>query len=143
MSTMPMTVWVLVCDATRAMFFQVRDAEAPWHLVNVVSHPEATGEAAESDRELERQRFAHSLVETLDRALRAARFRRWVLVAPPHFGDLVKKVLTQDVERFLMATVDKDLVHMSMHLMTETLRDAVRIPADQRDAVREAYRQTP
>ena len=130
MSNMPMTVWVLVCDASRAMFFQIRDGEAAWHLINVASHPASTSAGPEHDGELERHRFARWLVDTLDRALRAARFRRFVLVAPPHFGDLVKKALTPDLERLLMATVDKDLVHLSMQSMTENLRGAIRIPAD-------------
>lgn len=140
MSDMPMTVWVLICDASRAMFFQVRDGEPAWHLVNVVSRSESSSGAADSSSEVEDERFARSLGQAMDRGLRASRFRRWVLVAPPLFVGLIKKGLTKELEKHLMATVDKDMVHAPLHTLSEDLRDAVRIPVDQRDAIRDAYR---
>lgn len=141
MSEMPMTVWVLVCDAARAMFFQIRDGEHAWHLVNVSSHPESRSNAPGVDKDVEKGRFAHSLVQALDHAMRASHFRRWVLVAPPHFVGLIKKGLTAELEKHLIATIDKDMVHLPLHTLTENLREAVRIPVEQRDAFRESHRQ--
>lgn len=135
-----MTVWVLVCDAARAMFFHVSDNET-WRLVNVISHPESRSNAVDLNKEAEKERFGHSLVQALDRAVRSSRFDRWVLVAPPHFVGLIKKGLTPELEKRLMTTVDKDMVHLPLHSLVENLQVAVRIPVDHRNAIRETHRQ--
>jgi protein required for attachment to host cells len=157
------TVWVLVCDSAKARFFEIRGGDPSWHLVSEVFHESSrskpsdlvsdhsgnrssegrsahhnTLSPASSPKEVEKEHFAHSLGKTLSQGMRSARFRRWVLVAPPHFLGLLKKELTPELTRHLMATVDSDMNHLGAHDLAERLRDAVRIPLDQRDVVREA-----
>ena len=151
------TVWVLVCDSAKARFFEIRGDRA-WHLVSEVFHGESRSKASElvgdqsgnrssegrsvhhnalapasSPKEVEKEHFAHSLGATLDEAMRSARFRRWVLVAPPHFIGLLKKELTPELTKHLLSTVDKDMNHLSAHDLAERLREAVHIPLDQQD----------
>ena len=155
-------VWILVCDAAKARLFETRNGEPSWHVVELVMHEESRSKASElvsgpagsrsseggsvhhnalapgsSPKDVEKDRFAHSLATTLDRALRAARFRKWVLVAPPHFLGMMKKELTAQLEKHLMATVDKDLNDLDVHALAERLRDVVHFPVDERADIRQ------
>jgi len=159
------TVWIVVCDSARARFFEVRGDDPSWYLVSAVSHEESRSKTSDlvsdhsgsrssegrsvhhnalapssSPKALEKARFAHSLSKTLDEAMRSARFRRWVLVAQPHFVGLMKKELTPELEKHLLATVDKDMNHVDARDLAEMLRDTIRIPVDQRDDVREPHK---
>jgi protein required for attachment to host cells len=150
------TVWVLVCDSAKARFFEIRDGDAAWHLISEVFHEASRSKAsdlvsdhsgtrssegrsvhhnalapASSPKDVEKGNFAHALGKTLDQAMRSARFRRWVLVAPPHFLGLMKKELTPELTKHLMATVDHEMNHVSAHDLAESLRDTVRVPIDQ------------
>jgi len=60
-----------------------------------------------------------------------------VLVAPPHFVGLMKKELTSELTKHLMTTVDKDMTHFTVRELAERLQESVRIPAEQRDSLRE------
>jgi protein required for attachment to host cells len=60
--------------------------------------------------------------------MRSARFRKWLLVAPPHFVGLMRKELTSELARHLLTTVDKDFNDLGVHELSERLRDAVRVP---------------
>jgi protein required for attachment to host cells len=156
-------VWILVCDAARARVFEVRAAEPSWHLVEALTHAESRSKASElvsdqsgtrssegasvhhnalapssSPKEVEKEHFIHSLASRLDQAMRSKRFRKWVLVAPPHVVGMVKKELTAELDKHLMATVDKDLTHLELPELKVRLGDIVRLPLDQRDVVREA-----
>jgi protein required for attachment to host cells len=145
-------VWVLVCDAAKARVFDVRDGDPTWHTVELVLHERSRSKASElvggpsgtrsseggsvhhnalaaasSPKEVEKEGFAHTLATTLDRGLRSARFRKWVLVAPPHFLGLMRKELTRELEKHLLTTVDKDYNDLDVHDLSERLREAVRI----------------
>ena len=103
------TVWILVCDSSRARIFEVLDGESVWRVVEVLGHAESRSKASElvsdhsgqrssegasthhnalapsSDpKEVEKGRFIHSLATRLDEAMCARLFHRLVLVAPPH-----------------------------------------------------------
>jgi protein required for attachment to host cells len=157
------TVWVLVCDAAKATFFEVRAPEPAWHIVEVLTHPEARSKASElvsdhsgrrssegasvhhnsltpssSPKQVEKEHFVHLLATRLDQAMRSKRFRRWVLVASPHVAGMLRKDLTPELQKHLMATVDKDLNHLDPHELQARLRDIVRLPLEDRDTVREA-----
>jgi protein required for attachment to host cells len=150
------TVWILVCDAGKARLFETRNNNPTWHAVELLLHEESRSKASElvtdqegsrsseggsvhhnalapasSPKEVEKERFAHTLVSTLDRAMRGTRFRKWVLVAPPHFLGLVKKELTGELQKHLMATVDKDLNDVDVAGLAERLRETVRIPVNE------------
>jgi protein required for attachment to host cells len=159
------TVWVLVCDAARATLFDVREDETPWHLVERFEHEASRSKASElvgdqsgrsspqggsvhhnalapasSPKDVEEGHFAHELATMLDQALRSKRFRRWVLVAPPRFLGMVRRELSPELAKHLMATVDKDLSRLPSNELAVHLRDAVRVPPEQRDTVRQPTR---
>jgi protein required for attachment to host cells len=156
-------VWVLVCDAARGRLFEVRDGERSWHLVETFTHEASRSKSSElstdhtgrsaskgasvhhnalapttTPKEVEQGHFAHELGVMLDLAMRTKRLKRWVLAAPPHFLGMLKKELSPELVESLMATVDKDLSRHDLPELAQHLRDAVRIPLDQRDVVRES-----
>ncbi len=154
--------WILVCDSARARVFEKRDDTPSWTLVTTMAHEESRAKtsALASDRagsrssegasahhnalapasepkEVEKDDFAHTLVQMLDQAMRSQRFSRWVLVAPPRVAGLIKGKLTPELTKHLLATVEKDLVALDAQALAERLHDAVRIPADEREVFRE------
>jgi protein required for attachment to host cells len=155
-------VWVLVCDAAKARVFEIRDGDPTWHAVELVLHEGSRSKASElvggpsgtrssegrsvhhnalapasSPKEVEKAGFAHTLATTLDQAMRSARFRKWVLVAPPHFLGLMRQELTSELEKHLLTTVDKDFNDLAVHELSERLRDAVGVPVSDQESVRE------
>jgi protein required for attachment to host cells len=159
------TVWILVCDGAKARTFETEHGEPTWKTVDVTLHEESRSKASElvSDhsgsrsseggsvhhnalaagsppKEVEKERFAHSLAAMLDSGLRQARFDKWVLVAPAHVLGLVKKAISPALDKHLMATVDQDLGHLDIHALTERLREAVRIPPNELPTFREAIK---
>jgi protein required for attachment to host cells len=155
-------VWVLVCDAAKARVFEIRDGDPTWHAVELVLHEGSRSKASElvggpsgsrssegrsvhhnalapasSPKEVEKDGFAHTLATTLDHAMRSARFRKWVLVAPPHFLGLMRKGITAELEKHLLTTVDKDFNDLTVHELSERLRDAVRVPLSDQESIRE------
>jgi protein required for attachment to host cells len=155
-------VWVLVCDAAKARVFEIRHGDPTWHAVELVLHEGSRSKASElvggpsgtrspegrsvhhnalapasSPKEVEKDGFAHTLATTLDQAMRSARFRKWVLVAPPHFLGLMREELTSELEKHLLTTVDKDLNDLAVHELSERLRDAVRVPVSDQESIRE------
>jgi protein required for attachment to host cells len=155
-------VWVLVGDAAKARVFEIRDGDPTWHAVELVLHEESRSKASElvggpsgtrssegrsvhhnalapasSPKEVEKNGFAHTLAIMLDQAMRSARFRKWVLVAPPHFLGLMRKELTSELEKHLLTTVAKDFNDLAVHDLSERLRDAVRVPPSDQKSLRE------
>jgi protein required for attachment to host cells len=156
------TVWILVCDSAKGRLFETRDGAESWVLLETMTHEESREVASSlvsdragsrssegasvhhnalapssSPKEVEKDHFAHVLGKMLDQAMRTNRFRKWVLVAPSHFVGLLGKVLTPELKKHLMTTLDKDLTGLEVHALAERLRDAVRIPANEREVVRE------
>jgi protein required for attachment to host cells len=155
-------VWVLICDAAKARIFEIRHDDPTWHVVDLVLHEQSRSKAGElkggrsgsrssegrsvhhnalapasSPKDVEKDGFAHTLAGTLDQALRSARFRKWVMVAPPHFLGLMRNELTSELEKHLMTTVDKDFNDLAVHELSERLRDAVRVPVSHQESIRE------
>lgn len=145
------TVWTLVCDSARARLFETRDKDPSWDLLEVFNHDESRSKASElvgdhlgqrssqgasvhhnalapasSPKDVEKGHFVHTLVTMLDRAIRSKRFDRWVLVAPPRVLGMLKNELTPELQKHLMATVDKDLTHLDAPGLAERLRETVR-----------------
>ena len=157
------TVWILVCDSARGRLFETRGNDPAWNLLEVLGHAESRSKTSElvsdhsgqsssqgpsvhhnalapssSPKEVEKGHFGHTLATMLDRAMRSKRFDGWVLVAPPQFLGMMKKELTPELQKHLMASVDKDLTHIDAKELAERLRDTVRIPLDQQEIVRPA-----
>jgi protein required for attachment to host cells len=153
-------VWILVCDSAKARLFETRDGAPAWELLETMTHEESRSKASalvtdqagsrssegatvhhnalapgSEPKEVQKEHFAHSLGKTLDQARRSGRFGKWVLVAPPHFVGMLKKELSSELEKHLMATVDKDLTSLDVHALTDRLKDAVRIPVNEREVV--------
>jgi protein required for attachment to host cells len=162
------TVWILVCDAARARLFEIRNDDPTWHVCGTFDHMQSRRRTSElagdhlgqrssegpsvhhsalapasSPKEIQKGHFGHSLATMLDQAMRSQRFDRWVLVAPPHFLGMLKNELTLELQKHLVATIDKDLIHLDIHQLSERLRDAVRVPADQPETVRQAEADSP
>ncbi len=147
-------VWVLVCDSSRGRLFDVGgNGASEWRLLDVFNHAESRSKAADlvsdnlgqrsgqgagvhhnalapsSDpKETEKAHFGHALATILDEALRSNRFGHWVLVAPPHFLGMVKNELNPELQKHLLASLDKDLTHVDAAELAERLRDLVRTP---------------
>jgi protein required for attachment to host cells len=159
-------VWVLVCDAARARVFAVSE-EAPWHQLEAFHHDESRNKDSElvSDRagrssarggsvhhnalspssapkELESEHFVQTLTAFLEQGVDAHRFHRWVLVAPPHFLGLVKGALSSELQKRLLATMDKDLSALPSEELAARLHETVRIPPDQREVLRGPVKHT-
>ena len=155
------TVWIVVCDASRGRLFEIRGNDPTWNLLEVLSHSESRSRAedlvgdhlgqrssqgasvhhnalapASSPKEVEKAHFGHTVATLLDRALRSKRFDHLVLVAPPHFLGMVKNELTPELQKHLMATVDKDLTHVQTPELVERLRGDVQIPVASRESHR-------
>jgi protein required for attachment to host cells len=156
------TVWILVCDAAKGRFFEVRGLDSSWRVLEVLTHEESRSKSrdlvgdrsgqrssegasahhnalapASSPKQVEKGRFIHTLATRLDQAMRAKRFDRWVLVAPPRVAGMLKKELTNELEKHLMATVLEDLNHLSEQELATRLRESVRIPLGQREVPRQ------
>jgi protein required for attachment to host cells len=159
------SVCVLVCDAAKGRLFEARDGASGWTLLETMAHDESRARASElgSDRpgsrssegasvhhdalapastpkEVEKEHFAHSLAGRLDHRSRSGHLEAWVLVAPPHFVGLIKKSLTPELAKRLMATVDNDLTGLDERALALRLREVTRIPPDKQDVVRPPYR---
>lgn len=91
--------------------------------------------SASSPKEVEKDGFAYALATTLDQGLRSARFQKWVLVAPPRFLGQMRKELTSEFEKHLLATVDKDFNELDAQELSEWLLDAVRIPVADQESI--------
>jgi protein required for attachment to host cells len=63
-----------------------------------------------------------------------------VLVAPPHTLGMLKAELTRELEKHLLATIDKDLTHFDAPTLAERLRETIRIPPDQREVIRTTHK---
>ena len=154
-------MWIMVCDAAKARLFELREGDPSFYVVEIVMHEESRSRASNlvgdrsgsrssegasvhhnalapgsSPKENEKEHFAHSLVTRLDRALRAARFEKWILVAPPHFLGLVKKELTSELQKHLVATIDKDLNGLDAHGLAERLHDITQMQTSESLGVR-------
>jgi protein required for attachment to host cells len=143
-------IWVVVCDGAKARLFEVRPDDPTFHPVGLMLHAESRKKTSDlvSDhagscssegasvhhnalaprnlpKAIEKEHFAHSLVSELDRARRSARFKEWILVAPPHFLGLMRKELTSELRKHLKATVDKDLNDIDALALADRLHDVV------------------
>ncbi len=139
-----MRTWILVSDAARARLFESPGNPASLTLLQQWEHPESRYKAGElgadrhstvttatgihggisqqhSPKDIEIEHFARNIVEHLNMHAAKKIFDRLVLVAPPHFLGLLKKLLNGTAQQMLSATVDKDYTHISDHDMPTAL----------------------
>jgi protein required for attachment to host cells len=142
------TLWILVCDASRARLFQMAQPEQ-LKLLEELDHPSSrvksrdlmadtngrkpNGQAAgQTDqrpgaapdtepKEVEAMKFAQELAKMLDKGRVENQFDRLVLAAPPHFLGLLKGTLDDQVQKLLAHSVDKDLTKIQARELPERL----------------------
>lgn len=142
------TLWILVCDASRARLFQMAQPEQ-LKLLEELEHPDSRaktrdlmadtngrmpsgqgaghhgnmpGAAPDTDaKEVEAMKFARELAKRLDKGRVEHEFDRLVLVAPPHFLGLLKGTLDGEVKKLLAHTIDKDLTSVQARELPERL----------------------
>lgn len=130
------TVWVLVCDASRARLFEVKQGDE-LGMIEELDHPSSRakvrdivadahgrkpngqpghrnnhrpGAEADTDpKEVEAVKFAQTLAARLDKARVERSFDCLVLAAPPHFLGLLRGALDDQVQKLVALTVSKDL----------------------------------
>lgn len=129
--------WILVADRARARLFtpgadghalvELKDFINPEgvHPAQAYGHERAPRthermgparhaiEPHSTPEEKAAERFAHALVETLERGRVEHRFERLLLVAPPHFLGTLERVLGRQLRHCVAAQLDQDLTMLS------------------------------
>ena len=72
-------------------------------------------------REVEIEKFAREIAKALDDAVVRKAYDRLVLVAPPEFVGILRKLLSERVERCIATTVEKDYLHLDLPEARERL----------------------
>jgi protein required for attachment to host cells len=123
--------WILVADASRARLF--REQRGKCIMIGEFEHPESRASVRElvSDangrkpgagyghrpgaephtdpKDVEAEKFAHRLAESLERGLHVHAFEQLVLIAPPRFMGELKGRLSDQVQKRLLKTIKKNL----------------------------------
>ncbi|AUX45051.1 hypothetical protein SOCE26_065320 [Sorangium cellulosum] len=82
------------------------------------------GAAPDTDpKEVEKQKFAQELAETLEKGLNEHAYESLVIIAPPHFLGLLRGTVSKQVSNHIETTVDKDLSGLDAPRLTERLRE--------------------
>jgi protein required for attachment to host cells len=150
-----MSVWILVCDASRAVLYAAEKRGDDWRSIGTYSHPESRLKSSEltptepghslkskgvaslhtvlksstSPQEAEKQHFAQQLAEVVNDGARKGSYDGLVLVALPHFAGLLEEHLSTEVKKRAMATIHKDLTFTDAREARQHLEDAVFAPA--------------
>lgn len=129
------STWIVLADRTTARLYQPQEGQRDWKLIAELAHPEsrakemdlvsdkpgrvqqsAGGRAAMEPptprKKVESEKFARQIAKTLYDAMARNAFEQLVLVTPPEFLGLLRSVLEEQVERRIVATVEKDYLHL-------------------------------
>ena len=131
-----MKLWILIADAGRARVFSTEGRAVPLREVEGLIHPRSrlkgsailtsrpgrvrtglngrnvTAMPPQTDpKEVEAERFADSLSETLRRAHQRGEFGHLAIAAPPHFLGLLRGRLDGQVRKCLVGCLHKDYSH--------------------------------
>lgn len=71
------------------------------------------------------ERFAHELLERLESGRKQQEFGRLVLVAPAKFLGELRRELPRDLERMVVAELNRDLVRSQLSEIMEHVRSAI------------------
>ena len=136
--------WILVGDGEKALFLRnAGDAEqASLETLDVRKHANPSTHEQGTDKpgrmpdtghgqrssveqtdwhELEKQRFADEIAEILYKAAHAGEYQRLIIVTPPKVLGELRRVLHDEVERRVVATVDKTLTNHPVGKIQEVL----------------------
>lgn len=147
-----MTTWILVADTGRGQLFTTELREHAWQVVKEFEHiagressreienTSPPGRMQQGDaqggrrtaleprtwpKEAEAEHFAQRLVDFLEDAVAKRDYDQLVLVAPPHFLGMLKKMLGQQSAKKLLTSIDKDLSKLPAAEIRERLVDEV------------------
>lgn len=142
-----MDTWILVADSSRARLFAASQRGKPWKLVEQFEHAETRQRAAEinpkergsqkqsfgfgrpvmqpktAPRRVEQQHFAQELADKLDAGLKHGEYGALVVVAGPRFLGELKGALDRQVEKCIIATIDRDYTLADERELVERLED--------------------
>jgi len=137
--------WIVLADAATAKVYEPQASRRDWKLIAELAHPESrakeselgtdkpgrvrqstTGSRAAMEpptprKEVEIEKFAREIAKALDDALVRKAYDRLVLVAPPEFVGILRKLLSERVERCIATTVEKDYLHLDLPEARERL----------------------
>jgi len=130
--------WVLIAGSSRGLLYSAPGKGAPWSLVKEYRHPasrisegglstdnagrthgsmaggaRSAMESKTSPKEVEFEHFAQELVGVLHDGHGQQAYSSIVLVAPPHFLGMLRKMISPTVSKLIGATLDKDYLHLS------------------------------
>jgi protein required for attachment to host cells len=145
-----MSIWILVCDASRAALYATERRGDDWRPIGSYNHPESRMKSSEltptepghalkskggsrhtvmepstSPKEAEKEHFAQQLAEVLNEGAKKQNFDGLVLVAPPHFAGLLEQHLSIEAKKRAKAKVHKDYTITDAREARQRLEDAV------------------
>jgi protein required for attachment to host cells len=148
-----MSMWILVCDASRAVLYATEKRGDKWRPIDSYSHPESRLKSSElsptepghslkskggsrrtamesstSPKEAEKEHFAQQLAEVVNDGAKKQSFDGLVLVAPPHFAGLLEYHLSAEAKKRAKATVHKDYTNTDARAVQQHLEDVVFAP---------------
>lgn len=137
MATGQGTTWVVVAEAHRARVLEVEDAGLVPRLLTTVKPPPPEGQQRNPEHlwrhgddpraAHEEQRFAHTLVQALERGVAGNQFRHLVLVAPPRMLGVLRDSLPRNLADRLRSSLAKDWGHVSDPELPQQVRPLVEI----------------
>jgi protein required for attachment to host cells len=141
--------WILVADASRAAIYATgpllesfdpvrelthRESRAP--LRELVSDdrgrsfggpndPRSAMETKQDARDHEMERFAREVAGVLEDGVAERAYERLIVVAPPHFLGLLRRVWAPRVAERVVAALDKDWTRVPERELPERVRTAI------------------
>ncbi len=132
-----MSTWLLVANGSEARLFETESRPKTLKLLQSFEHPESRekgadlntdragmyhgdtavgrgtiqGSMAESTdpKEVEMERFALELVDTLDHGRTTNKFNNLIIASSPHFHGLLNKKMNHQLEKLVDRHINKDL----------------------------------
>lgn len=142
-----LTTWIVVADEGRARILTPGEPGRDLQEIEVLTDPAARADGADLRRdaqgrrsgkgheahtvvphtdplEKEAEQFARLVAEHLCQARRAHRFDRLQLAAAPRFLGKLRPLLDACVQEVLVDELNKDLVNVDLHTLTQRFRPA-------------------
>jgi protein required for attachment to host cells len=137
--------WIIVCDGSKALLLEnVGDEKFPNLQTKEVYEQETNARedgasepgrahqsvgnarnAVETDfHDQSERRFLKSLMDRMDAAALAGKFKSLVVVAPPKALGMMRQAYTNHVRQALSGEIDKDFVRMPVHEIEKHLTAA-------------------
>lgn len=136
--------WIVVAEAARARIFDPGEPNDRWTLVQEFSHRESRennyhlrgnrpdqiqhpeerdvkGDNPERLYQVEDERFAKEICDSLQRAFSNNAFRELVLVAPPRFLGRLRSHLSPTLKRVVKLELDKDYTQLRPDQLAENV----------------------